>query len=252
MFRKTQSRLTTVGTREVILEGQAVSCIIKRSPRARYVRLEVRPETGLTVVVPRSYKPIQLPDLLQKKRKWILRNLKKYGQLEKSSAEKEAKSADTIPYLGRELPVKNEKNNDEADNVRLECGRLVVSLNSAGTSLNLVLERWFRQQADKLIRERANELCTRLGVTYGRITIRGAKTRWGSCSQKRNLNFNWKLMMTPEPVINYVIIHELAHLREMNHTQKFWKLVAEHCPRWRSHRQWLTDHGAELLAKLFG
>ncbi|MCJ7744434.1 MAG: M48 family metallopeptidase [Dehalococcoidales bacterium] len=250
MIRETRPRLTVVGKRETILDGQAVPYIIKHSPKAKYVRLEVRPQTGLTVVIPKSYKLTQLPSLLREKRQWILAKLAKYGQLKLLSTEKEVKSGDTIPYLGQDLQVVKQQNHGEADNIRLERKRLVVSLKSANARLNLVLEGWYRRQAENLIRKRANELCARLGVTYGRLSIRGAKTRWGSCSQKGNLNFNWKLMMAPEPVINYVIIHEIAHLKEMNHTEKFWKLVSEHCPQWRKHKRWLKDHEAELSAKL--
>ena len=250
MIRESRSRLTIVGKREAILDGQAISYIVRHSAKAKYVRLEVRPETGLTIVIPKSYRLTQLTNLLRKKRQWILAKLAKYGQLKLLSAEKEAKSGDTIPYLGRDLQVIKRQNHGEADNVRLEQKRLVVSLKSSTTRLSLVLEWWCRRQAGNLIRKKANELCARLGVTYGRLSIRGAKTRWGSCSQKGNLNFNWRLVMAPEPVINYVIIHELAHLKEMNHTEKFWKLVAEHCPRWRKHKRWLKEHEGELAAKL--
>ncbi len=184
------------------------------------------------------------------KKLWILAKLAEYGQLKLFSTEKEVKSGDTIPYLGRDLQVIEQRNHGEADSVRLERKRVVVNLKSPTSRVNLVLEWWYRQQAEKLIKKRANELRGRLGVTYGRLSMRRAKTRWGSCSQKGNLNSNWKLVMAPEPVINYVIIHELAHLKEMNHTGKFWKLVAEHCPRWRKHKRWLKEHEGELAAKL--
>jgi len=251
MIREIRSQWTTVRKREAILDGQAISYIVKHSPKAKCVRLEVRPQTGLTVVIPKSYRMTQLPDLLKKKRQWILAKLAKCGQPKLLSTEKEVKSGDIIPYLGRNLQVIEQQNHGETDNVSLERGRLVISPKSANTRLNLVLEWWYRRQAENLIRKRADELCARLGVTYGRLSIRGAKTRWGSCSQKGNLSFNWKLVMTPEPVINYVIIHELAHLKEMNHTEKFWKLVAEHCPRWHKHKRWLKEHEAELAVKLF-
>ncbi len=102
----------------------------------------------------------------------------------------------------------------------------------------------------KLVEEKIDKLSAHLGVRYNRLVIRGQKTRWGSCSRKSNLSFNWKLIMAPEPVINYVIIHELAHLKEMNHTKRFWELVAQYCPRWREHKKWLNDHTAELGTKL--
>ncbi len=113
-----------------------------------------------------------------------------------------------------------------------------------------MLEEWYRLQAAKLMKGRADQLSTQLGVTYDRLLIRGQRTRWGSCSHKGNLSFNWKLMMAPQPVIEYVIVHELAHRKEMNHTKRFWEVVAEHCPRWREHQKWLKDHQAELTTRL--
>ncbi len=165
-------------------------------------------------------------------------------------ADREVKSGDVIPYLGRDLEVVKRQNHRNADSVKLEQNRLVVSLRSATSRLNLVLEQWYRMQAAKLIKARTDKLSARLGLTYNRVTIRGQKTRWGSCSHKGNLSFNWKLIMAPEPVIDYIIIHELTHLKEMNHTKRFWELVTEHCPRWREHKKWLKDHEMELTAKL--
>ncbi len=250
MVREARSRLTTGGKRETILDGQTVSYVIKRSAKAKYARLEVRPRTGLAVVVPRAYELGRIPDLLNEKRRWILDKLAKCGHIRLPSTEAEVKSGDTIPYLGQKLRVIKRKNHEQADSIKVEGKRLVVSLKSTRIRLNLVLEGWYRREADKLIRKRVDELCPKLGVTYGQLTVRGTKTRWGSCSQKGNLNFNWKLLMVPEAVIDYVMIHELAHLKEMNHSKEFWHLVAQHCPQWRKYRKWLKDHEAELSTKL--
>jgi hypothetical protein len=146
--------------------------------------------------------------------------------------------------------VVTEENRGKADSVKLEQNRLVVTFGSASRRLNSLLEQWYRMQAAKLIKERANKLSAQLELTYNQLIIRGQKTRWGSCSHKGNLSFNWKLIMAPEPIIDYVIIHELVHLKEMNHTKKFWELVAKHCPQWREHRKWLREHETELAAKL--
>lgn len=86
-----------------------------------------------------------------------------------------------------------------------------------------------------------------IGVTYGRITIRNQKTRWGSCSSKGNLNFNCLLMMAPKEVIDYVVIHELCHRKEMNHSKEFWALVEKAMPDYRVHRKWLKENGALLM-----
>ena len=87
----------------------------------------------------------------------------------------------------------------------------------------------------------------KIGVTYGKITIRHQKTRWGSCSSKGNLNFNCMLMMCPDEVIDYVIIHELCHRREMNHSAGFWAAVENVCPEYRVQRKWLKQHGPGIL-----
>lgn len=250
MIRVTRLRAPRVETRKTVLEGQTIFYSVKRSSRARHVRLEVRGETGLTVVIPSSYDAGQLPDLLSKKRQWVLEKLARHTRIPSLSAEKELESGDYIPYLGRSLKVLERHNASAADSVVQDDGQLLINLNNRNARLNLVVEWWYRQQAQKLIQKRADELSARLGVTYRRLCIRGAKTRWGSCSQKGNLNFNWKLMMAPEPVINYVIIHELVHLKEMNHSKKFGDLVAEHCPQWRRHKRWLKEHQSELAAKL--
>ena len=249
MVPPTHRKPAIVGTYKTTLDDQTVSYAVKRSSRAKHARLEVRVETGLTVVIPSSYNINDIPDLLRKKGRWILDKLAKYASGQPITKGKELKSGDFIPYLGRHLKVVTRHDPGTVDGVKLEKNRLLVDLNSRNGRLNLVLEWWYRQQAEKLIKERADELCPRLGVAYNRLTVRGAKTRWGSCSQKGNLNFNWKLMMAPEPVIDYVIIHELAHLKEMNHSKNFWKLVAEYCPKWRNHRKWLKSHEAELTAK---
>ena len=250
MVRESGPQLTLAGERKTTLDGQTISYIVKRSANAKHIRLEVRSETGLTVVIPNSYNARYIPDLLEAKREWILSKLAKYGQFRSHKIENELKSGDTLPYLGRDLEVVKRQNHGSGDSVRLERNKLIVVLRAENGRLDLVLEQWYRMQAAELIREKAEKAGARLGLTYSRIFIRGQKTRWGSCSHKGNLSFNWKLIMAPEPVIDYVIIHELAHLKEMNHTKRFWGLVAEHCPRWREHKKWLKDHETELADKL--
>jgi predicted metal-dependent hydrolase len=252
MVHPSRGKSALLGTYKTILDSQTVPYAVKRSSRAKHARLEVRAATGLTVVIPDSYKISDIPDLLRKKERWILDKLAKDVKGHPVTEGKEPISGNFIPYLGRRLKVVTRHNPGTAVSVRLEKNRLLVDLDSRNGRLNLVLEWWYRQQAEKLIKKRVDELCPRLGVTYCRLTVRGAKTRWGSCSRKGNINFNWKLMMVPEPVVDYVIIHELAHLKEMNHSKNFWKLVTEHCPQWRKHRKWLKEHEGGLGSKLSG
>ena len=101
-------------------------------------------------------------------------------------------------------------------------------------------------KALRRIRERLDCYIPRVGRQPGRVTIREQKTRWGSCSSRGNLNFNWKLIMAPPPVLDYVVIHELCHLYEFNHSPRFWQLVEAQMPEYESWKKWLKQHGAEL------
>ena len=106
------------------------------------------------------------------------------------------------------------------------------------------------QNALKVIPERVKYYAPLVGVTYGRITIRNQKSRWGSCSSKGNLNFNVGLMMAPPEVMDYVVVHELCHRIEMNHSPKFWAEVGKLIPDYKKHEKWLKEHGKEIIKKI--
>lgn len=118
-------------------------------------------------------------------------------------------------------------------------------------------EKFTRMQLEAL-REKTGELVTRraeyfaplVGVTYGRISVRTQHTRWGSCSSKGNLNFNALLALAPQEVLDYVVVHELCHRKQMNHSTDFWAEVERVQPDYRLHKQWLKEHGPRLIAKL--
>lgn len=105
------------------------------------------------------------------------------------------------------------------------------------------LEQAYRRQAKARLEERAAYFALRMGVSYQRISVRAAKTRWGSCSAKGNLNFHWKLILMPPQVLDYVVVHELAHRKEMNHSPAFWAEVEKILPDYRERRKWLKTYG---------
>jgi len=110
-----------------------------------------------------------------------------------------------------------------------------------------------RELADRaleILPQKVRHFAEILGVSYGRITIRSQRTRWGSCSAKGNLNFNCLLMLCPEAVQDYVVIHELCHRKEMNHSDVFWAEVERFCPDYRVHRKWLKENGSGLIGRL--
>ncbi len=107
--------------------------------------------------------------------------------------------------------------------------------------------KWMTEEAKKMIPPLVEKYAALMGVTYGRVTIRHQKSRWGSCSAKGNLNFNCLLMKTPDEIIDYVIVHELCHRKEMNHSPRFWAEVEKIIPDYKEKRKWLKDHGNELM-----
>ena len=111
-----------------------------------------------------------------------------------------------------------------------------------------VSETEARRAARELVTMLCDEEADELGVRYERIQIRDQRTRWGSCSTRGTLSVNWRLVLAPFEVLDYVVVHELCHLREANHSRRFWSLVETRRPDWRGQRDWLHEHGPELLA----
>ena len=112
------------------------------------------------------------------------------------------------------------------------------------------IERWLRRAARDEITPRAHRAAAALGVEVARVTIRDPRTRWGSCSSTGSLSFSWRLVLAPEEVLDYVVWHEVCHLREMNHSPRYWALVARHCPGYEEPRRWLRRNATALRVAL--
>jgi len=113
-------------------------------------------------------------------------------------------------------------------------------------AVRAALKTVLAQRALERIRQRLEVYAPRIGGEFGRVAVRDQRSRWGSCSSKHNLNFNWKLIMAPPQVLDYVLIHELCHLHEFNHSARFWKLVSVQMPEYEAWKKWLKIHGDEL------
>ncbi|MGN0393128.1 MAG: M48 family metallopeptidase, partial [Bariatricus sp.] len=107
-------------------------------------------------------------------------------------------------------------------------------------------QRLYRDKARDIFEQKVSYYARMMGVSYGRIAIRDQKTRWGSCSGEGNLNFNWRLIFAPAGVLDYVVVHELAHRKEMNHSPRFWRVVEDTMPEYRKYQKWLKENGRGL------
>lgn len=112
--------------------------------------------------------------------------------------------------------------------------------------MNPELENLYRARARRQLEGRAAYFAERMGVSYNKISVRAAKTRWGSCSAQGNLNFHWKLILMPPEILDYVVVHELAHRKEMNHSARFWAEVEKILPDYDRRRKWLKDYGGQV------
>ena len=139
---------------------------------------------------------------------------------------------------------------EKASWIRMQQGRMQERENmrqQARIHLDAAQEKELRERAKSVLAQRTAYFARQVGVTYGRITVRDQKTRWGSCSQTGNLNFNFRLILAPPEVLDYVVVHELCHRRQMNHSAQFWQEVAQVLPDSRKRKAWLTENGWRLL-----
>jgi predicted metal-dependent hydrolase len=235
-----------VGTIEdvITLGGREVRYSIRRSARARRMSLRVLPGVGLEVVLPRGFSLREASTLVRRNQGWVLRALDRV----KAADEVRVDLVDgaSLPFIGSTLTLRV-VNGASRNSTRRTGDTLTVSL-TAGTPTAAAVEAWYRTLAKKLAAERAAVHATALGVEFGRIAIKDTRSRWGSCSSKGNLNFSWRLLLGPEAVLDYVIAHEVAHLKELNHSPAFWAHVATLCPDYKTQRAWLRKHGRELAA----
>jgi predicted metal-dependent hydrolase len=242
-----------VGEFEVELNERKIKYTLKRSRIARLVWLKISPETGLSVTLPASYDLGNLEGYLRQRSIWIQRNLDKFCSGAGQPASNSSTLPDKISYLGKKFTLQPIPGNGGFKAIALDDEALNFNFHSSfGEPSRRGIKLWLQDQAVRLIGEKVKVLSRKMQVSLNRVYIKDQKTIWGSCSARKNLNFNWRLIMVPESVMDYVIIHELCHLQEMSHSKAFWKLVAQYCPDWRTHRQWLNEHCYELKAQLSG
>ncbi len=211
---------------------------IRRSGRARRVRVTVDPSRGVEVVLPRRAAEREAAAAIRELRPWIERRIR---ELERARATVAAR-AGTVPYLGESLRLVAQPGRSR---VHRRGGLLLVPAASGERFAGL--ERWYRRAARDEIAPRLDLACAAAGSSYSQLTIRGQRTRWASCSPSGAMSFNWRLLLAPEPVLEYVVWHEVCHLEVMDHSPRFWALLGKRCPGYREQARWLRLHGATLV-----
>ncbi len=214
------------------------------SDRARQPRLIIAPGSGLRVVAPQGYDQQRLLSFITRKQHWILAHLDRIAALP-TAPDAASPLPDHITFLGTERTINVTVAPRKRATVRHDAARFTIIVPEERQA-RAALEGWLREAARFAIVARVERRAAEMGLTYGQVAIRDQKTRWGSCSHAGNLNFNWRLVLAPPAVLDYVVVHELAHRVEMNHSARFWRIVTRHCPTTKEQRLWLRKHGAAL------
>ncbi|HEU0025560.1 MAG TPA: SprT family zinc-dependent metalloprotease [Ktedonobacterales bacterium] len=243
--------------RTIHLSSGPITYQVRPSARARRVRLVVRPGGALEVVKPRGVSQARIEETLRHYEAWILRTQARLAPLAPPLASDPLTDGRALPYMGRSLrlTLMTSANGARAARITLHSDQLALALPASAATMAPVdrdplvrdlLERWYRRQARTVFEERLIYWNVHYNLSWASVAIKAQKTRWGSCSRRGNLNFNWRLLLAPPAILDYVVIHELCHLQEHNHAAAFWALVERACPDYRDHRRWLRLHGHEL------
>jgi len=223
------------------IDGRSVEIILRTNPRARRFIVKVDPATGEVSVVspsPRSFD--RALDFARKEKEWIA------GRLADVPEPVQLELGSTILFKGVEHAIRSGEGKGTPVWIDRDALRPTIRVGGRSEHAQRRLMDWLKREARRKIDERVAEYAAMLGVRPKRITIRDTSSRWGSCSSARSLSFSWRLVLAPPAVLDYVVAHEVPHLRELNHRPRFWRLVELLVPDIEKNQAWLSDHGALL------
>jgi predicted metal-dependent hydrolase len=218
------------------LPAQEIAYTVRRSSRARRVRVNVHAHSGVEVVLPARAPERAAAAAVRELRPWIERRL----QEARAVRAVVARRAGTVPYLGAALELVPQPGRTR---VHRAGERLLVPAGDARPAL----ERFYRRAARAEIAPRLDRASALAGAGYSGLDIRAQRTRWASCSAGGRMSFNWRLLLAPERVLEYVVWHEVCHLLVLDHSPRFWSLLERHWPDYRADRDWLRRNGATLV-----
>ena len=232
--------------RSLELKGQAVKYRLRPSKRAKRVIVRVLPDANVEVAYPAKLgRPANPGAILRDHADWILRAIAKCEESRRRRPPRTYESGEEFHYLGMPIRLEVERRDtDEEWRVGLEDNTLKLQTPSHASTegrRDMIVD-WYRRRAKSCLPIKTRQLADKHGFRYSKLRIKNQKTLWGSCSAKRNINLNLRLMMLPDAAIDAVILHELCHLRELNHGPAFWRLVKEVCPQHEHWDNWLKDN----------
>jgi predicted metal-dependent hydrolase len=229
-----------------VIHGKGFDAEVIRTDRRKTATVKVV-EGKVSVVVPRSTTTDKVEALVIRKTRWIREKLLLHREHQPPKP-KEYVSGECFTYLGRNYRLKVESG--PAKSVKLKGGRLVVqvppSVQKRNQYVQAALTEWYRTHALQKLREKVDRYSKMVRVSPSSVGIKTFTGRWGSCSTKGNMEFNWKVIIAPNRIVDYVVVHELCHLHHHNHSPEFWKCVERVFPDYKESKEWLKSNGSKL------
>jgi len=223
------------------IDGEPVSVVIRHNPRARRLIIRVHPTTGeVTVVAPSRRAIDHALDFARSEEAWIKRRLAKVPRIV------ELALGATVLFRGEDHIVTQAMQGQSPVWIEETAGRRFIRVSGRAEHTSRRLLDFFKREARQILSARTVELAERIGTRPARISVRDTQSRWGSCSTERSLSFSWRLILAPPFVLDYVVAHEVAHMRHMNHGPRFWKLVRQLTSQSDAAQAWLLKNGPLL------
>jgi predicted metal-dependent hydrolase len=223
---------------------------IKRGNREKSVGIHVHPAAKVTVLAPRHLDEEKIRMILQKKARWIIEKQQLIRNHGDSNPVKEFVSGESFPYLGKNYRLKVVRSSAGREGkCKLVNGRLLVETNgksgseSGKTVVRKAIIEWYFEHAENKVKERLDRFALQIGKRPASVEIKNQVRRWGSCSRNGMVRLNWKIIMAPVSVIDYVIVHELCHLVYPQHSSQFWQKIQSIIPDYKRRREWLKGNG---------
>ncbi len=240
--------LTQKNVKNIELGGRKIKYQVVISKTARHLRLRVGVK-GIEVIQPIARPEEEMVLFLRANEQWLISQLKRVERL-RTVRQPPRKKEREIFYRGERTPVRVQDVThwQGANQVTFENGCIVIVKGSAAQTLpQKSLENWLRKQARLEIERQLEVVTHKLKRFPNKVYIKGQRTKWGNCSARQNLSFNWRLIMSPDFVLRYLVTHEATHLAIPDHSKKFWLTVQSLCPDSERARQWLAVNGQKLL-----
>ncbi len=203
------------------------------------IAIRVLDDGTVEVRAPKNASDAVIQKMLAEKESWIKKKLEEVQYRDPPFKEKEFMNGEGFLYLGRNYRLKIVESQD----VPLKLQGYFYLSKQYLQNARAVFVEWYKSKAYEKIEERAKFYSNMMGLKYNKINITDARRRWGSCSPSGNINFSWRLIMAPINVVDYVVVHELVHLRVKNHTKKFWNAVRVVLPDYEERAEWLRENG---------